>query len=651
MIVGVILRYYKTYSGRNYIPLTDEDNFCGLVGNNGIGKSSVLESFDTFFNNKNWNINSKIKKTGTTTTTPEIVPIFLINKDRIPSGLTKLAVILDKVARSNFDSRTDTATKGFVEHRKLFSSRIDLGNKFVLPIGIDLNGNINLSFFNNSNLVSYFFEDDFYEGFSDKYSKEDKKNRLDIELDVFKYLLSFIRKDIDYIYIPREIDTELFTKLETKEIQLLMGEKIEDVLKKVVPDKNIKEINKQLNIFINQVGDELDPYNYRTPTERQQNLKKSDLYNLIIQAFFSTRTLYKKQGNGWLDISLLSSGEKQKAMIHIAHNLLKKHRKGGDNLIIGVDEPESSLHISACYDQFDALYDISRDCMQVFFSTHWYGFLPTVESGSATFITKKEENHRFDQVNLSNYREHIRQLKEATKYVLPFDIRLKGMNDFVQSVISSATSDEPYNWLICEGSSEKIYLTHYFKDLIAENRLRIVPIGGASEIKKFYTHIAVSYNDFKSELKGKIYLLSDTDKEIVNYPVVNDNKLSCQRMVSNKSNKTTELVKIDSNNTSPETEIENVLNGKAFYKCLFEFKNDYIEQLGFLDKYDINDAEECCSRQSLDLTGTEDISIENFFDEPNVKYNFSVAYCETLNDGYDYEVPDWINSIRNFFVN
>ncbi len=49
MIIGILLRNIKTYQGINYIPLTDEDRFCGLVGNNGIGKSTILESLDCFF--------------------------------------------------------------------------------------------------------------------------------------------------------------------------------------------------------------------------------------------------------------------------------------------------------------------------------------------------------------------------------------------------------------------------------------------------------------------------------------------------------------------------------------------------------------------------------------------------------------------------
>ena len=64
MIVGLFLRYFKTYQGINYIPLSDEDRFCGVLGDNGVGKSSILEALDVFFNDKAWNFNLATKKSG-----------------------------------------------------------------------------------------------------------------------------------------------------------------------------------------------------------------------------------------------------------------------------------------------------------------------------------------------------------------------------------------------------------------------------------------------------------------------------------------------------------------------------------------------------------------------------------------------------------
>ena len=652
MIVGIILRYYKTYKGRKYIPLTDEDRFSGLVGNNGIGKSSILESLDAFFNDKPWNLHTATRKSGTSTILPEIIPVFLLEKSSIATEFQPVAKLLSTVALDLVVDQSQQATVDYFKHLTSLhaNQNLDLKKYYILPIGIDYRGVVSLGIFNNKKLVELFYSEEFLSTISEEYTLSNaNKTKLDKELDEFKGFLSYIKSKFDYIYIPREISPEQFTKLETKEIQVLMGESLNDILESKVTTSQIDNINTSLKGFIAQIAGELGDYSYRTPTARQQNLKKAEVYNLIIEAFFSTRKLHKKQGEHWLDISSLSSGEKQKAIINIAHSLLTNHRASGSNLIIGVDEPESSLHISACYDQFDMLYRISRECMQVIFSTHWYGFLPTVESGSATFITKKEDEHVFDQVNLANYREQVKRLSQVPRVDLPFDVRLKSLNDLVQSIISSTTSSEPYNWLICEGSSERIYLSKYLQDLVVNCKLRIVPVGGAKEIKRLYRHLSTSYEDFKDEIKGKIYLLSDTDSQFVNYDVHNEENLKCQRMVSILNDNSTKLVNIPFNPVGPETEIEDVLNGKAFYNALLTFTSDYSTHLKFLDNYTINDVSECCSRSAINFRSSEVSDIKNFFDEDNVKYNFSKKYCEILDDGNIYEIPDWIVEVRQYF--
>lgn len=80
MIIGIFLKYFKTYKGINFIPLADDSNFCGLLGVNGVGKSSILEALDCFFNNKQWNLNVATKKSGVSSTTPYIVPVFLVER-------------------------------------------------------------------------------------------------------------------------------------------------------------------------------------------------------------------------------------------------------------------------------------------------------------------------------------------------------------------------------------------------------------------------------------------------------------------------------------------------------------------------------------------------------------------------------------------
>jgi len=519
----------------------------------------VLEALDTYFNGRPWNFHTSTKKSGLENSEPQIVPVFLIEKELLKPNLIPLAEELHQVAmkisEANANSSHKVNVKRFVDHRERIKMRAELDGKFLLPLGINHNGSVALSFFNSPELVE-----------AAKNSLPELEFSLTMEeLNKYAPLLSELKSLVEYIYIPKEIDSEAFTKLETKEIQVLMGETLAQILNSRVAQSQIQAINNSLNDFIQDLSDELEHYSYRTPTDRQQNLKRSDVNNLIVQAFFNIRKLHKKQGDHWLEISSLSSGEKQKAIVDVAHSLLAKHRDKGGNLVIAIDEPEASLHMSACFDQFNALYDISRQCMQVFFASHWYGFLPIVENGSTTVISKRENGHVFDQINLSSYREQVKKLAKVSKGKLPYDIRLKSLNDFVQSIISSVIGERPFTWIICEGSTERLYLSAYLQDLMKDRRIRIVPVGGANEIKKVYNYLLPLYEEFRDEVSGRIILLSDTDAELVSYKVHNYDSLICKRFVNIRSEGVTKLVNIDSNPVSPATEIEDCLNGGLFF--------------------------------------------------------------------------------------
>lgn len=188
-----------------------------------------------------------------------------------------------------------------------------------------------------------------------------------------------------------------------------MGESLEEIIREKIPNETITKINGELNAFITQIENELEVYSYRTSGDRQQNLKRRDIYKLIIDAYFRIRKLNKRDSSTWIEISSLSSGEKQKAIIDIAHGFLTNHRENGDHLLIAIDEPECSLHMSACFEQFENLYNISRNCCQLIFTTHWYGYLPTVENGCSTSIIKENQTHHFTLYDLAGYREEIKK--------------------------------------------------------------------------------------------------------------------------------------------------------------------------------------------------------------------------------------------------
>ena len=89
MIVGIFLRNIKTYRRIHYIPLSTGEKFCGLVGVNGVGKSSILEAIDCLFNERDWNLNIVTKRSGKASTNPYIVPVFLLPKNFIKKTSNK----------------------------------------------------------------------------------------------------------------------------------------------------------------------------------------------------------------------------------------------------------------------------------------------------------------------------------------------------------------------------------------------------------------------------------------------------------------------------------------------------------------------------------------------------------------------------------
>ena len=82
MLIGLFLKHIKAYKGINYIPMGEKYNFVSYIGANGVGKSSILEAIDSYFNCKNYLVNKSALSDGITTkgNEPFIAPIFLIEK-------------------------------------------------------------------------------------------------------------------------------------------------------------------------------------------------------------------------------------------------------------------------------------------------------------------------------------------------------------------------------------------------------------------------------------------------------------------------------------------------------------------------------------------------------------------------------------------
>ncbi len=640
MIIGVFVKYFKIYQASNYIPLTQKENLCGLVGENGVGKSSILEALDCFFNGRQWNYNIQTKKSGLAKAAPAIVPIFLVSKAALKiteSGLKSFAErysnAIWNIEEKDFPSGLSrTNAKAFVEHKNALLKNIRTEDYYLLPIGIDYENKAE-TLFNAPFLKKIKTIDPLYAA-----------EEVDFTGNV-KSLYDYVVNAYEYVYFPKDSDVQQISKLESRELQVLMGKTLIEIIERAFPSTRLKQINKDLEHELTELSKSLKMYSFRTPTDRQTRIKKIDVHKLILEAFFSIRKLHRKEGTTWIELNNLSSGEKQKAVIDVIDSLITSKKINAQHIILALDEPESSLHISACLEHFIKLFNASDNLSQLLFATHWYGFLPIAENCNVTTVNlDDDEGHRFDCLSVENYREAIKQSIRVSGGKLPYDLRLKSINDFIQSIIPSLLHGDGFNWLFCEGSSEKIYLDYHFKELKKEKQLRIVPVGGIGEIKKIYTTLMNSIDEYKNDLLGKVYFLVDTDADFVEINSVNNRNIKIKRLVNDMTNQVTKLVDVNSNPKAPITAIEDVLNGKAFANTLAVFQADYACLAGL----DLKNKSEILSACAMDLRVTESIKLEDFFGQDNNKYRFAKEYVKEL-DRSVYTTPAWIEEVIGFF--
>jgi len=708
VIIGVFLRHIKTYKGINFIPISDGSSFCGLVGENGVGKSTVLESLDSFFHHKEWNINIEhISKTDANT--PYIIPIFLIEKNKLKLSSEEESYVekIDQALRSNNSSdlpakSKDIGLKAFEHIQKIIENLENHNDYYFIALGLNKDNTKTFGLFKNT-IISYFEEDDLpeiritkkieqtlemeededddedfvsLENLQDEnIDEDDEDDEDDEEKEGKEDKTSFATKILNgqiigkifhkiiglynYIYIPKELTAEEFTKLHNREFEVLMGKTLNETLEGFIGKTLVNNINNKLDTLVNSINEDLNFYTYKTPQTRQQKLRKTDIYKLITDAYFGIRQIHQDFDGKPIPITKLSSGEKQKAILNIASILLEKnHPKNVDKYIIfAFDEPESSLHISACFDIFQQLHKTSTFCNQLIFTTHWYGFLPAVLDGCTVIISKdKKREHLFDFVNLYKYREETKQLRKQSnrQQQFPSSIRLKSINDLVQSIICGSMSDNPFNWIICEGSSDKIILSHFLKELIDDKNLRILPLGGREEVKQLYSHLSIAFKDFDSEISGKVFLLCDTDS-IANTQLFNDaqhKKLLFRRLINDSKTGTTRLVHINDLTQSEPTELEDVLNSETFIKTLESFKDKYPDVLEDLIEDNYSSLEENTFTPSawafrFSSASPQRKKIFSIFNiTEKIKSEFAYRYIDNVENEND--LP-WIEEIKKFF--
>lgn len=205
MLVGVFLRFFKTYKNARYIPFTidDLDKFNLFIGQNGAGKSSILESLDYFFNNRDFIYNSNQNKNDAF-----VAPLFMIKKNELRKFDKDVQEIIPIISEYFFEVDINTNVN-FKSYSNFFNHRDSLkklnNDYYLMLLGCapqtDLINNAFITF--NSFVKSKIIE-------KNKTYEDDKKLRK---------LLERLRADLtnlySYQYIPVETSLNDFLRLES----------------------------------------------------------------------------------------------------------------------------------------------------------------------------------------------------------------------------------------------------------------------------------------------------------------------------------------------------------------------------------------------------------------------------------------------------
>ncbi|WAL84593.1 AAA family ATPase [Pandoraea sp. XJJ-1] len=637
MLVGLFLRHYKVYKNINFIPITTGAGLAAFLGQNGVGKSSILDALDKFFNGGDWSINVQAKSEGGISTEdklPYIVPVFLIKKGMLshPEEVTA-TVISDHLWTTTL--KTTDALSGFYALRtSLLEKGLSSETHLLVAIGRQHNRSVAYlgSFHTDSEL--------------NKSLKASDQTQSDLN-----NLLEKISERYSYFYIPVEADPTIFSKLESTHVQKLLDEDIQGAIRDAIGSGTINTINARLQDFINQISNSLADYRYKGTFK--DRLTMNDLVEKVFEAYFSIKVLHKVSNSSSIPIREMSAGEKRRALIDLSYSLLRRNAERKHNIILAIDEPDASLHNSACHELFSKLSEIpclTSPNSQVLITTHWYGFLPVVQNGVAHSITEGAERIDFFTFDLYNFREQIKQAVKSSNGELPRDIELKSYNDMLQAIVSSTVRPQPYNWILCEGLSDKIYLDFYLKDLIESHNLRIIPLGGFKEVRRGFIYLKTPLDDPEYKVKGKVICLVDTDAQLEHVSSKPESRsIDFLRLIYDAEKNDVRLVKIDDQLVSPSTEMEHALEGDRFVKAASEMDDEFggkaLKEIVTSSAL-VDDAR--CSYAYLDLTPSANKKMmAEYFDVGDNKVKFAQAYIKT--SGSVTSPPEWVMALREIF--
>ncbi|EJR6406833.1 AAA family ATPase, partial [Salmonella enterica] len=622
-------------------------------------KSSTLQAIDNVLNRADINrldINNDARSQGFDTREPFIVPIFLIRKERVKGNtsifktLEAISDITWQVESEDFNSSQRALAEKIINHRTLLESQIQTNDYFLVPIGIIKKsaGDAPVPFMSIFESIDD-YKNEIEDLIPDSTAVNSTQRKNFYQTTLYK-LLEYVRETYNYIYLPAEITTSEYSKIESELLQSLLGENLQQRISKIIKKKDITEINQYLNEFVEQLSGKLNgQYHFKRPTQRQNSFTQRHMIAKIIESYFSDKILhYIDSINRDTPVHNLSSGEKRKALLDLSMGFLKGNpKKTQQSTVLAVDEPELSLHATSCFKQFEKIREISELGIQTICTTHWYGFLPAAMSGSATYVSPNQSFIKC--INLEYYRDELSALVKESRGSYLDTLEVKSNHDLVQSIITSITSSNNYNWILCEGKTDKKYIESHlnFEELDGKNII-ILSVGGSFALKDIYSYLVLALKDRRPAIKGKVFCLLDTDLAFDKFESTDSiPQIRIRRLLLREDYTDVDLLKTTDNRVSPPTEIEDALDGIFFHETIYRLYLNGENRFSFIE--DVETLSSNVAAGILDLTTSQKQIIKKYFDEPGKKNIFCDEYINVLYESDEIHTPTWLSNIIDFF--
>lgn len=642
MIVGLFVRNYKCYKNLNFIPFSESprESLNVFIGSNGSGKSSILEAINCIMNEvdpKTWETTVSQKKDRT-----YIAPVFLIPKISFPCT-SQYDAISDAFWNTDFSTSSHSdATAQFIAWRKELSLKVNKEDYYLICIGKNYGGNVLLT--------STFHEKIF-----------NQTRRFGVSRSVIGELFKKILLNYSYIYIPVENRISDVLSLQASEMQGLMDKSVVSEIKGILSAKEhgregerkesvVDLINKKLDEYLEEINLCLSHgYKFVAQGAKKKTIKPADILKVVVSEYFGVRPLTKDAKH----IKSLSSGQQRLALIDVASTLLLSEAEKNRSVILAIDEPESSLEDANRFKQFSRLVEIGeRSDHQVLLTTHWYGLLLRPSKGRLSYVSSSNEVPDVKGFSLENLYDQRRKF--------PDSMEMKSYFDLMSSMLSLLKQEE-FNWIICEGYEDSLYLKHHLEGRI--DNLHILPFNGCGNVKKLYGFLSVPFSDKKelSEIKGKVYCLIDNDeKNVITIPTYSASlfggKLRFERLLLNRESWEADVISV-ANPNATNTCIEDVLDPEVMWGAFNLISQRKEEFSDLLDGFSFNpDVPYVDITKRVSFMRKETVAayekidkIQSVASNDSFKRALAVAYVEVGVEMDKKRSLPWVERIVDFF--